>query len=248
LSIYVPSLTEIDSYGKEKASSLDRVLACAYIRIEIERKKGTGFIFKQPEERISFLVQVLWPFALIKRPSNKVTVFDTIGFMKRYFEYGDTTKLNDYSDQIQKCNPSLMSRLEFHKTLQRFASYFEEFDKKKSHEILGCFPEPGKALNILGSLSTRGFSEIDGAICPSMTVDSKKACTSVDLLSKLRKDAENDIARYREVLPPLDSILQPWHQQIDEEIKQKRLPYDKKIEKITPQVERRISQIESEPT
>jgi len=246
LSVYVPSMTEIDNQGQEKASSFDRALACAYIRVENERKKGKGFLFKQPEEEISFLVQVLWPFVLIERASKKWAVFDAPGFMKRHFDDGDTTKSNEFSSQLEKCIPSHISRPEFHENLEMFASYFKDFDKKKSHEIVGCFPETEKAHDILKSLRLGGPSEINEAICMPMAVDAIKANASMVFLSELKKKAENDIKTLGEMLLPLDSILPEWHQQIDDEIKHKRLPYDTKIEEITPKVEKKISQIEEE--
>jgi len=245
-AIYVPSLTEIDNYGKEKVSSFDRALACAYIRVENERKKGKGFLFKQPEEEISFLIQIHWPFVLMGKSSKKCAVFDMAGHMKRYFHDGDTTKSDEFTDQIQKCVPSLMSRPDFHENLQTFASYFKDFDKKKSHEIIGCFQEPEKARDIANSLNIGGSLEINEAFCLPIVVDSKKANESVVFLSELRKKAENDTTTLNEMLSPLDSILPKWHQQIDDEIKQKRLPYDTQIEEITPLVESKISKIEKE--
>lgn len=240
----MPSLTETDNQGKEKASSFEKALACAYIFVENERKKTKGFLFKEPEEEISFLVQILWPIALIEGPSKKYALFDAVGCMKRYFHDGDTSKSDTFSDQIQKCIPSLISRADFHKSLQRFASYFKDYDKKRSYEIIGCFQEPERARNVWNSLHIRGYSEFKEAICLPISIDFKKASESIVFLSELRRKAENDIKTFNEMLLPIDSILSKWHQQICDEIKQKRLPYDMKIKEITPGVESKIEQIE----
>ena len=219
----MPSLTEIGNQGQEKASSFDRALACAYVRVENGRKKGTGFLFKQPNEEISFLVQVLWPFLLVERIPRKRVVFDTFGFMKRHFHDGDATKSNEFSSQLEKCIPSLMDRPDFHKNLEIFASYFKDFDEKKTYEIAGCFSEIEKAKDIVDSLRLGGSQENKEALSMPIAVDSKRANASVLLLSELRKKAEDDIETLDKRVLPLDSILSEWHEQINNEIEQKRL-------------------------
>jgi hypothetical protein len=166
--------------------------------------------------------------------------------MKRQFHDGDATRSNEFSDQIEKCVPSLISRPDFHKSLDKFSSFFKDFDDKKSYEILGCFPETKAAQDMANAFRLGGPQEINEAIYLPIVIDSKKANASMILLSELMEKAKNDIEALRKRILPLNSILPEWDAQINDEINRKRLPYDMKIEEITPDVEKKINQLEKE--
>jgi len=243
LPLYLSSLTETDNTGWERSATLDKALACAFICIEAERKKEKGFLFKQPEEVISFMVQVLWPFALVERPSGKKVIFDSLAVMKRQIYDGNVGRGIEFVEQIKECAPSSISRSEFHKRLQRYTSYFKDFVDSKMLEIPGCLPDNKIAEGLTVAFSSAGPKEQCESVDLSPIIDTGKVKESLSALSELKAKSQGDIQTLNKSPLPLNSVMPKWHKQIDDEIKQVKKTYNALIEDIRPDVAEKISEL-----
>lgn len=246
LSLHLPSLTEFNDKGRERPVSFGKALACAFVCIEAERKKEKAFVFRRLGEDISFILQVLWPFALVEQSSKRKVIFDSLALMKLQIRDGNVTRCEEFSEQIRDCVPSRMNREEFFKRLEGFGSFFKDFDCIKTHDIHGCFPDMKMALELASSFHLAGSQELCESIYLTSIIDIPKARESLSRLAELKNKALKDIETLRKSPLPLDSIVSKWVNQIDEEIERRQNQYAAKIDKIRPDVEAKIRDLETE--
>jgi|GEM_PF-6022369 len=237
---------EIDEKGHESAAILDKALGCVFVSIETERKKEKGFLFRKPGEEIAFLIQVLWPFALVEQPSGKKVIFDSLGILKRQIRDGNVTRCEEFSEQIKNCIPSLIKRSEFFERLEKYRSYFKDFDTTEIHEIRGCFPEMKMVHALATSFSLAGPKELDEPIHLTSILDTRKARELLNELAEFKAKALRDIETLSKSTLPLDPIVAKWEKQIDDEIGQNRKHYHARIEEIRPDVARKVSNLGTE--
>jgi hypothetical protein len=242
----LPSLTEFDDRGQEKPVSFDKALACAFMSIEAERKKEKTFVFRRLGEEISFILQVLWPFALVEQSPKRKVMFDSLAIMKLQIRDGNVTRCEEFSEQIKDCVPSRMNREEFFKRLEEFGSFFRDFDSIKSHDMPGCFSEMKMALELASSFHLAGPQELRESIYLTPIIDVPKARELLSRQAELRNKALKDIEALKKSPLPLDSIVPKWDNQIDEEIERHQKQYDAKIDKIRPDVEAKVRDLETE--
>src|SRR4030042_6273551 len=137
LLLYGPLVTEIDSNGHERAVTFDKALACAFVSIEKERKKKRSFPFGQSGEDISLIVQILWPFAMLRQPPGKWLAFDSLGILKLNLGYGSIRQCESFSQEIGKATPTTSNVDDFSNLLETHLSTFKNFAGSSTFEFSG---------------------------------------------------------------------------------------------------------------
>lgn len=109
----MPLITETDEDGNERPVSIDRVIACVFVSVEKERKKGKWFVFGSPKEEISFIVQVLWPFTIFKQPSRSWVIFESLGALNSRFTFGGIKFCEEFRKELRSMTPTRSSEDDF---------------------------------------------------------------------------------------------------------------------------------------
>ncbi len=245
LPLCLPFLTEIDSCSEEKAASIDKALACAFIEVEKERKKEKDFvIFQQEGERILSLVKVLWPFTIVEISSKQMILFDSISLLKKVFDDGSIDFCYEFNESINGCVPSLKSKNDLFGWLEKNSGYFRDFSSIKQVEINGCFKEKESLQEFLVSMSLLENQDITASIPLSVVIDSEKAKATLTEMVEFKKKTKKDIDTLQETSFLTESFENKWTIDFLEKIKQERRYWNSKIEECRPEVEARILEFE----
>lgn len=230
LPFCVQSLTEIENQH-EKAASISKKLACAFIEVA---RKG---------ERPTSLIPILWPFIIIKQ-ENTALVFDSLGLQKKVFHDGNVDSCQAFNKIILECTPPYLEKEQFFIWLDKNAKVFSNFISINVMEINGCFAEKKSADELVSSMILFETQDDASSTLLPPVIDFDKAQKSLNSIEALRKKSLQDIATLQETKSFLNSLKSKWDSKIFGDIEWTRNYYDKKIAEIRPEVEENIEKLE----
>lgn len=246
LLLYGPSVTETDSNGYEKAVTFDKALACAFVSIEKERKKRRGFPFGQSGEDISFIVQILWPFAMLRQPSGKWVTFDSLGILKLNLGYGGIRQCESFCQEIDKATPTKSTVDDFSKLLETHLSIFKDFAGYSTFEFNGCLSEKDLRADLGDYFRLATATEPSEALLLSPVVTSQMAEEAFGNLLELRDKAKGEIDTLNKTGQSLRALISKWDATIKEEKQSQQDYYNSKIAEIAAEVSAKVRKLAEE--
>lgn len=244
--LYLPPLTEVDSFGHERSASVDKTIASFLISIEKERKKGTGFLLKQPREKISYIVQVLWPFIVLKQPSGKWVAFDSLSILKKTFICHNHKSSEEFSTKIANSTPTHASRTDFHNFLSSHGVSFRDFTDTISFDIPGGISNKEMRQELEGYFQLAIVQEYFESLPLQPIINKQKTRESLEKLLELRKKSIKTMKELQAAKANLQSIVDKWDAEIDKDKQWNNNYYYSKIDEIRPDVEEQIRTLEEE--
>jgi hypothetical protein len=246
LHLYLPSVTEFDSSGIERVTSIGKAMVCALISIEKERKKGMAFPFRESGEEISFIIRVFWPFALLKQPSGKWVIFDSLGISTLILRYGITKSCESFCEEIDKATPSGVDADGFSMLLENHMSTFKDFADYPSYQFNGFLSEKGLRTDLVDYFRFSTNIEPCEALLLTPIISSQKAEEDFHRILELRDSAKRDIGILKNPKSTLKAIIEKWDASIGEEKRHNWDYYNSKIAEIASDVHQKIQKLEEE--
>lgn len=246
LHLYLPSVTEFDGSGYERATSIGKAMACALISIEKERKKGRGFPFRESGEEISFIIRVFWPFALLKQPSGKWVIFDSLGISTLTLRYGITQSCESFCEEMDKATPSRFDADGFSTLLEKHTSTFKDFADYPSYQFNGFHSEKGLRTELVDYFRFATNIEPSEALLLTPIISSQKAEEAYHRILELSGKAKRDIDILKKPKSTLKAIVEKWDARIREEKQSHWDYYNTKIAEIASDVHQKVQRLEEE--
>lgn len=244
MHLYLPSVTEFDNSGYERTTSIGKAVACALISIEKERKKGKGF--PESGEEISFIIRVFWPFALLKQPSGKWVIFDSLGISTLILRYGITKSCESFCEEMDKATPSRFDLDGFSVLLEKHMSTFKDFADFPFYQFNGCLSEKGLRTDLVDYFRFSTNIVPSEALLLTPIISSRKAEEAFHRILELRDKAKGDIDILKKPKSTLKAIVEVWDARIGEEKRHNWDYYNSKIAEIASDVHQKVQRLEEE--
>jgi len=217
----------INSESREEPFTEEMERAAISCFAELERAKGGGLILKQPEEKLAFIVEGVYPFWLV--PCKKRSLlFDGLGKTSYNFAY---TVLPDAKNFIEGAERSARDLETYTSFLSENLNYFQQSPAKKELTLNGLITDVG----ILTEFSSH-FREAKEIEKPSMdmlklplAMDESRVYSVVQEIENVKTLFKEEVESLYESMKFLNKQSQAFTRELHEQIKVTKEEFGKKI-------------------
>jgi hypothetical protein len=230
-----PFLREDNS--ESSACPFDVELASVFSLLEDVRNRGGGILWKKPEEELTGVIRVLWPFWILPyKDGDRVVFVDAMS--------ASLLQIKIKRSQAMENAKSLLEIRDADDFATAFENLLLESKNGKVEEFsLYGFLDPELVKDMEICLSQAKLSETKGCVVPRPLINPKRALESkngfsiiIDELNKhYQKVVENDNL--------ITSTAEKWLKKINEKMVKIKKTYQIKIEETTKDVEKQIENL-----
>nr|MDO8081538.1 hypothetical protein [Candidatus Freyarchaeota archaeon] len=223
--------------SESSACPFDVEIASVFSLLEDVRNRGGGLLRKKPEEELTGVIRVLWPFWILPyNDGDKVVVVDAMsaGFLR----------IKVKRSQAMENVKSLLKV----KDVDAFVTAFENLLLDSKNEIveefsLHGFLDPEVVKNMEICLSQAKLSETKGYVVPRPLINPKRALESKKGFSGLVEELNKHYQKLVENDNLIASTAEKWLKKIQEKMVEIKETYQIKIEETTKDVEKQIENL-----
>lgn len=194
---------------------------------ELERAKGGGLILKQPEEKLAFIVEGVYPFWLVPWRKRSL-LFDGLGKTSHNFAYTVLPDAKNFMEGAERSSKDLETYTSF---LSENLNYFQQSSAKKELTLNGLIAD----VSILTEFSSH-FHEAKELEKPStdmlklpLTMDESRIYSVVQEIENAKNLFKEEVESLYEGMKFLNKQTHAFTRELHEQIKATREEFDKKI-------------------
>lgn len=221
----------------------DMEMAAVLYLAESNREKGGSRILWKPDEKLAFITEAWYPIWLVPFDGSTL-MFDGLGITSHTISYDAVPDAEIFKKDIEESKKTTEA---YTATLFRNADYFKDFTGKEERTIEGLIGTS----NLIEDFEAY-FLQMKETQKPVATkaflpllVEDDEIQASLDQLTNLRKEIDGDIENIDTSMRLLNATTAERTKAIREEIKKTQEEDNRHIEKIKPNVTRKILQIQN---
>ncbi|MEM3596911.1 MAG: hypothetical protein QXJ53_02100 [Candidatus Bathyarchaeia archaeon] len=215
------------SESREEPFTEDMERAAIFCFAELERAKGRGLILKQPEEKLAFIVEGIYPFWIVPWKKRNL-VFDGLGKASHNFTYTVLPDAKSFIEGAERSSKDLETFISF---LSENVNYFQQPLARKEL-TLNCLIADADVLSELSS----HFSEARELEKPltdmlklPLTIDESSISSVVQEIENIKASFTEEVDVLYESLKFLNKQTQTFTRELHRQIKDTKDEFGKKI-------------------
>ncbi|MGB9676371.1 MAG: hypothetical protein ACPL0C_04215 [Candidatus Bathyarchaeales archaeon] len=217
----------INSESREEPFTEEMEKAAIFCFAELERAKGGGLILKQPEEKLAFIVEGVYPFWLIPWKKRSL-LFDGLGKTSHNFVYNVLPDAKNFMEGAKRSAKDLETFVSF---LSENLNYFQQPSAKKELTLNGLIADVG----ILTEFSShfREAKEIEKPLTDMLklplTMDESRTYSVVQEIENAKTLFKEEVECLYESMKFINKQTQAFTRELYEQIKATKEDFSKKI-------------------
>lgn len=217
----------VPSENRKEPFTEDMEKAAIFCIAELERSKGGSVILKQHEEKLAFIVEVVYPFWVVPWAKRNL-LFDGLGNVNHNFVCTVLPDVESFMENIEKSSENLETYLSF---LSENLNYFQQPAAKKELTLKGLIAD----IDIISEFSSH-ISEAEELKKPltdvlklPLAIDESSISSVVHEIESAKASFMEEIDVLYETIKFLNKKTQTFIKELNEQIKATKDEFDKKI-------------------
>jgi hypothetical protein len=218
--------------------------AAIFCLAELERRKGSGIVIKQPAEELAFIAKFSYPFWLVPFYETSL-VFDGLGMASHTLSF---VRIQDVEAFFNGVESSSSSRQIFMTFLSDNINYFQVAGEDEKKVLNSLVANPSLIQDFASYLlEAKPFESRSFELVPlSPTVEEAYMLSIKQELDELRKRFERDVEALNKTMMLLDTKNKNLVKSINREIKEVKDAFNTELEKHKGPVEEKVKEIRNQ--
>jgi chromosome segregation ATPase len=218
--------------------------AAIFFLAELERAKGGGLILKQPEEKLAFIVEGIYPFWLVPWKKRNL-LFDGLGKTSHTFAYTPIPDAKSFMEDAERSSKDLETYISF---LSENLNYFQQPSAKKETVLSGLIADA----SILSEFSSR-ISEAKELETPltdmlylSPTINESSISSMTLEIENVKTALKDEVELLYKSMKFLNKQTQDFIKELNGQIKATKEEFNKQIMELEGVTKSKVKKINEE--
>ncbi|MEM2105957.1 MAG: hypothetical protein QXV21_05775 [Candidatus Bathyarchaeia archaeon] len=217
----------IASESREEPFTEDMERAAIFCFAELERTKGGGLILKQPEEKLAFIVECVYPFWVVPWKKRSL-IFDGLGKASHNLVYTVLPDAENFMENAERSSKDLETYISF---LSENLNYFQQPLAKKELKLSSLIADVGIISEFSSHISEAEEFEnpLAGVLRLPLAIDESRTSSVVQEIENIKELFTKEVEVLYESMKFLNKQTQTFIRELNEQVKATKDEFGKKI-------------------